>query len=315
MPPMKKRIAFAATFILIAGLVAGRAGAAEAPPTEGGCSADVTQGKAVTILNEGRGPDVILIPGLSTPRAVWDATAARLKAYYRLHIVQVRGFGDAPGPNAEGAVLPVVVEDVRGFIEDCIVGQDRPAPAVIGHSMGGLTAMIVAARAPEKVGKLMVVDSLPFAGMMFGPTATVASVAPRAEAIQKILAAQSNAEADDGILEYQSATDAGRAQVRAWTRTADAKVAAQLMYDVMTTDLRPELGAIAAPFTMLYPFDAALADTPSRAIPTEMIDALYKAAFASAKTVTLKRVDGSRHFIMLDQPDAFAKAVDEFLAQ
>lgn len=303
-----KKLPIAALFVLLAANVANHAQAAETAPTEGACSTDITQGKGVTILNEGRGPDVILIPGLSTPRAVWDPTAERLKAKYRLHIVQVRGFGDEAGPNAQGPVLPVLVDDVRGFIEDCITGQDRPAPAIIGHSLGGLTAMMVAARAPKDVGKLMVVDSLPFFGLLFGPTATVGMVEPQAAAMQKMLAAKDSAEADDQTLQVMSATDAGRAQVKAWTHTADARVAAQLMYDDMTTDLRPELGAIAAPFTMLYPFDAS-------AMPAGMVDGLYKGAFASAKTAKLKRIDGSRHFIMLDQPEAFAAAVDEFLAE
>lgn len=301
-----KKVSVAALFILLIAIIAHRANAAEAP-TEGACSADITLGKSVTILNEGKGPDVILIPGLSTSRAVWDPTAERLKSKYRLHIVQIRGFGDAAGPNAEGAVLPHVVEDIHGFIEDCITGQDRPAPAIIGHSLGGLTAMMIAARTPKDVGKLMVVDSLPFFGMLFGPTATVATVEPQAAAMQKMLSAKPSAEADDQTLQIMSATAAGRAQVKAWTATADAKVAAQLIYDDMTTDLRPELGAITAPFTMLYPFDAS-------AMPAEMVDGLYKGAFTTAKTATLKRIDDSRHFIMLDQPAAFASAVDTFLA-
>jgi pimeloyl-ACP methyl ester carboxylesterase len=58
---------------------------------------------------------------------------------------------------------------------------------------------------------------------------------------------------------------------------------------------------------MLYPLDAS-------AMPADMVDGLYKGAFATAKTATLKRIDGSRHFIMLDQPAAFAAAVDTFLA-
>lgn len=167
--------------------------------------------------------------------------------------------------------------------------------------------MMIAARAPKEVGRLMVVDSLPFFGMLFGPTATVASVEPQAAAMQTMLAARDSAEADERTLQMMSATDAGRAQVKAWTQAANAKVAAQLMYDDMTTDLRPELGAIAAPFTMLYPLDASV-------MPEAMVDGLYKGAFTTAKTVTLKRIDGSRHFIMLDQPEAFADAVDEFLA-
>lgn len=300
-----KRLSIAALFILLIATIAPRADAAEGAA---GCGTGLLEGKRITVEVEGDGPDVVLIPGLSSPRAVWAPTAERLKATHRLHLVEVRGFGgDAPGPNTQGPILEPMMREIADYIDDCIVDQGRPAPAVIGHSLGGLTAMMIAARAPRVVGRLMVVDSLPFFGMLFGPTATVASVEPQAAAMQTMLAARDSAEADERTLQMMSATDAGRAQVKAWTQAANAKVAAQLMYDDMTTDLRPELGAIAAPFTMLYPLDAS-------AMPEAMVDGLYKGAFAAAKTVTLKRIDGSRHFIMLDQPEAFADAVDEFLA-
>lgn len=291
---------------LIALAVPGIAGAAE-PATS--CDTGLIEGERITVVVEGNGPDVVLIPGLSSPRDVWAPIADRLKATHRLHLVQVRGFGgDAPGANAEGPVLEPLMQELVDYIDNCIVDPHRPAPAVIGHSLGGLTAMMIAARSPKDVGKLMVVDSLPFFGMLFGPTATVAMVEPQAAGIQKILAAQPNAQADDRTLQIMSKADAGRAQVKAWTAAANAKVAAQLMYDDMTTDLRPELGAITAPFTMLYPLDASV-------IPAARIDDLYHGAFAAAKTVKLKRIDDSRHFIMLDQPAAFAAAVDEFLAE
>jgi pimeloyl-ACP methyl ester carboxylesterase len=300
-----KRLSIAALFILLIATITPRADATEGAA---GCGTGLLEGKRITVEVEGDGPDVVLIPGLSSPRAVWAPTAERLKATHRLHLVEVRGFGgDAPGPNAEGPILEPMMREIADYIDDCIVDQGRPAPAIIGHSLGGLTAMMIAARAPREVGRLMVVDSLPFFGMLFGPTATVADVEPQAAAMQTMLAARDSAEADDRTLQMMSATDAGRAQVKAWTRAANAKVAAQLMYDDMTTDLRPELSAIAAPFTMLYPLDASV-------MPEAMVDGLYKGAFTTAKTVTLKRIDGSRHFIMLDQPEVFADAVDEFLA-
>jgi pimeloyl-[acyl-carrier protein] methyl ester esterase len=44
-----------------------------------------------------------------------------------------------------------------------------------------------------------------------------------------------------------------------------------------------------------------------------MIDGLYSAAYKSLAGAKLVGVDGSEHFIMLDQPDAFAAAVADFL--
>ena len=57
----------------------------------------------ITVTVRGRGPDVVLIPGLASSSAVWDATAKRLEGHYRLHIVQVDGFaGSPPKANAQG---------------------------------------------------------------------------------------------------------------------------------------------------------------------------------------------------------------------
>ena len=43
------------------------------------------------------------------------------------------------------------------------------------------------------------------------------------------------------------------------------------------------------------------------------IDGVYGAAYAGLAGVRLQRVDDSFHFVMVDQPDRFAAAVDSFL--
>ena len=147
-----------------------------AGPGPEGCGGAITG--LFTVLVEGDGPDIVLIPGLSSPRVVWDATADRLKGKYRLHRVQIRGFGDEAGVNAEGPVLEPMMREVADYIDDCITDQGRTAPAIIGHSMGGLTGLMIAARVPQEVGKLLIVDALPFIGTLFDPAATVDSVKP-----------------------------------------------------------------------------------------------------------------------------------------
>ena len=46
-----------------------------------------------------------------------------------------------------------------------------------------------------------------------------------------------------------------------------------------------------------------------------MADAMWTREYAALPGVTLIRVDGSRHFIMADQPERFAELVDAFLAK
>jgi pimeloyl-ACP methyl ester carboxylesterase len=43
-----------------------------------------------SIVSEGSGPSVVLIPGLSSPRAVWDGVAPELARSHRVILVQVK---------------------------------------------------------------------------------------------------------------------------------------------------------------------------------------------------------------------------------
>ncbi|MDR6834633.1 MULTISPECIES: alpha/beta hydrolase [unclassified Sphingopyxis] len=307
---MNRHTSVAATFLLAVGLLAGRADAAEPCPT------GMVEGKRITVQVEGDGPDVVLIPGLSSPRGVWDSTADRLRAKHRLHRIQIRGFGDEAGINAEGPVLDPMMREVADYIDNCITDRGRAAPAIIGHSMGGLTGLMIAARAPDEVGKLMIVDALPFIGTLFNPAATVDSVKPQAEQMAAMMRAQygqpvpTTPVSDPGpvsMVGSMSNQPAGRTAILGWMRSADARVTAQVFHDVMTTDMRGELAAVTAPVTLLYAQDDSL-------MPAERAKAAFEPQYVGVAKFTAQMVSGSRHFIMLDQPEAFAKAVDDFLA-
>ena len=265
-----------------------------------------------TVYIEGEGPDVVLIPGLSTPRAVWDKTREQLKGRFKVHTIQTRGFGDkAPvdtlTPEAR-SLLDSYAFHLADYIDDYLIEIGRgQKPAIIGHSMGGLVAMKIAANMGHQVDRVMVVDSLPFFGLLFGPDTTANMIKPQASAMRDAMAARQTAEADERTLQTMSATAAGREQVRLWSKSADSKIAAAFLHDVMTTDMRPELKNITVPLTMVYPFDGSI-------MPQAMVDGLYNAAYGNAATAKLNRIDDSRHFIMLDQPERFADAVERFLA-
>src|SRR4051812_45441332 len=122
----------------------------------------------------GRGPDVILIPGLTSGREVWRSTVAALPGY-RYHLVQVSGFAGEPARgNRAGPVVAPLADELVRYIAD----RHLVRPAIIGHSMGGTLAMMIAARRPDLVGRLMVVDMYPQPAGLFGGTAQ--SVSPLA---------------------------------------------------------------------------------------------------------------------------------------
>ncbi len=270
------------------------------------------EGKRFSVVIEGPDSkdvqDVILIPGLSSPRAVWEPTVAALAGCYRIHSVQIRGFGDDAGINATGPVLDAFVRELADYIDDEITGKGRGKPAIIGHSMGGLSAAMIAARHPLLVDRVLIQDSLPFIGLLLSPYATVDAVKPQATAMRDRALAAGKQPSSEATLQTMSATPQGRALVAKWSDSADHRVSMQVFYDVLTTDIRPELSKIKASVTLLYPYDSVVGSE-------EMVTALYTDAYKGLNGLTMKRIDNSRHFIMLDQPDKFADAVTAFLTK
>lgn len=287
--------------------------AAHAPSAEHGHHhADFESGRFHVRVDGPEHPvgDVILIPGLSSSPEVFDALTEQLKGRYRVHRLHVQGFAGAPAEdNASGPVAAPVAEDLARYIAE----QGLDKPAVIGHSMGGTIGMMLAARHPDAVGKLMVVDMVPFMGAMFGQPGTnptAESVAPMGEMIYQSMA---NAPRDqyqqqaDGQIIAMINTESLRAGPLEDSRTSDQKVSASAFRELIVTDLRPELAAITAPTTVLY-----VKFNDPRMTP-EITDGIYRASFATLPGATLKRIDDSAHFIMLDQPAVFAAEVNAFL--
>lgn len=268
-----------------------------------------------TVRVEGQGPDVVLIPGLSTPRDVWSATVARLRARHRVHTVQLRGFGDAAGANASGPVLAPFVDDIAGYVRS----RRLRKPALIGHSMGGLAALMVGVRAPDLPGRIMVVDAAPFIGPLFSqPAATVEQIEPMATQLRAGLEAMAKLPqpavahgpvVDPGEKSQAGAlsnTATGRILIAAWMREVDRRVVGQVLYEVMLTDLRPQLARIRVPVTLLYAQD-------DRQRSAEKARADFEPQYAGLAHFRAAMVPGSYHFIMLDQPERFAREVDAFL--
>ena len=254
----------------------------------------------------GSGPDVILIPGLASSREVWRPLATRLAATHRVHLVQLAGFAGEPWSHGDGPFVGPEVEDLARYI--AAAGLEKPA--VIGHSMGGLSGLLLAQSHPDSVGRLMIVDALPFYSALFGPTVTAEQARPfAAQASAMILSADETAFRAQQV---QSAAGlardpATRAAMVDWSMTSDRRAFAAAMTDVMTTDARPGLAAMTTPVTALYATDADGGPPPA------MAQALWEREYAALPGVKVIRVDASRHFIMADQPARFDELVDAFL--
>jgi pimeloyl-ACP methyl ester carboxylesterase len=262
-----------------------------------------------TVVDQGTvgKPDVILVPGLSSPRAVWDAEAKLLAPNYRLHLVQVGGFAGAPaGPNASGPLLVPIVEELHAYI-----AANKLHPVVIGHSLGGLLALMVAGKHPEDVSRLVIVDTLPYYAVLFDPEATVETMKPRVDTIrQQMLAMPAEQYAAMQSMTAARLVKNPEAQklVAARSIASDRPVVVEAMVEDLQTDLRVDVASINTPTLMLYAYDAATQQPD----PVKY-EATVRAAYKLMPNVTLARVDDSRHFIMYDQPEKLDAAIEGFL--
>lgn len=252
----------------------------------------------------GSGPDLVLVPGLGSAPAVWDGLKDSLAKDYRLHLVHVAGFaGRAPASDPATLVKRTKAEVIRHL--DC---QKIASAVYAGHSMGGFLGLMLAADHPERFSKVVVVDSLPFFPLIFNPAATAELAAPQAAAMRAQIAAQDDASfAASQRQGVQSLVrdPAYHARVVDWSLASDRASFAGAIHALMTTDLRPRLGDITAPVTVLA------AANPYA--PRARVEPLYTAAYAGLDGVELTIIEDSYHFIMFDQPAAFEAALREGL--
>ena len=261
----------------------------------------------ISIQSMGKGSPVVLIPGLSTSRAVWDGVAPALAREHRVILVQVNGFGgDDPGANLQPGILDGIGSDLHDYLATQKLGPAR----IIGHSMGGLAALKFAKAHPDQVDSVLVVDSLPFFAVLMDPGATVDAVRPVAEMMRTKVASTYGKPADPAAIEANVKSLALKpesiAQMKLWAAAADPRVTAQALYEDLTTDIRPDLAAIKTPVTLIVPWS-------DKGFGEERTLAFYKKQYATLPGAKFVGIGDAGHFVMLDQPERFAAAVTDFM--
>jgi pimeloyl-ACP methyl ester carboxylesterase len=108
-------------------------------------------GRRVSTLTMGQGPDVVCLHGLGATKAsFFDTAAALTRDGYRVHAVDLPGFGGSSKPIAAPYSARWFAETVVEVMDALDVGRAH----LVGNSMGGRVAIEVGLRAPERVAGL-----------------------------------------------------------------------------------------------------------------------------------------------------------------
>jgi pimeloyl-ACP methyl ester carboxylesterase len=101
----------------------------------------------VSTLTMGKGPDVLLIHGLGGTRASLFETAADLSPSYRVHAIDLPGFGSSSKPATGAYNARWFADIVLGLLDELGISRAH----IVGNSMGGRAAIEVGLLAPERV--------------------------------------------------------------------------------------------------------------------------------------------------------------------
>jgi pimeloyl-ACP methyl ester carboxylesterase len=108
-------------------------------------------GRRVSTLTMGDGPDVVCVHGLGATKAsFFDTAAALTRAGYRVHALDLPGFGGSSKPVAGPYSARWFADTVVEVMDALDVGRAH----LVGNSMGGRVAIEVGLRAPERVAGL-----------------------------------------------------------------------------------------------------------------------------------------------------------------
>jgi len=129
------------------------------PPAVRRTFAEVAPGRRLSALVwQDRDPELVLLHGGSQNAHTWDTVAMALDRPLVAIDLPGHGHSDGPADRPEGQL------DAHGNAIDVAAAVRQLAPdakAVIGMSLGGLTAIALSAEAPELVRKIVLVDVLP----------------------------------------------------------------------------------------------------------------------------------------------------------
>lgn len=246
----------------------------------------------------GSGPPLVILHGLFGSGRNWATVAKTLAEDHRVFTLDLRNHGASPW--AETMDYRELADDVRAFLER----HGLEGATVLGHSMGGKTAMLLALEQGDAVGCLIVVDIAPVA---YGHTH-----APAIEALRAVdLAAAGRRGEVDRALQPE---------------IPDPVLRGFLLHNLVSEDgrlgWRINLEALAENMEVLtgYPDDLTGLAYQGPALflagaASDYVRPDHEAAIGTLfPRAEIERIEDAGHWVHAEQPRAFLARVQAFLA-
>lgn len=239
-------------------------------------------------------PALIILHGLFGSSSNWRSIARRLSQYSDVYTLDLRNHGASFWDDEMD--YPTMAEDVAEFISETKLATVN----LIGHSMGGKTAMTLALSQPDLIQRLLIVD--------IAPVTYQHSHAPFIDALLELdlTAIENRKQADQALQEAIPETG-----VRQFLLQNLVQQDGGFSWRVNLTVLRDRM-----PDLIGFPEFSASFDRPTLFLYGEHSDYVIPAYHATIKQyfpqAELQAVNGAGHWLQAEQPNLMIKAAQQF---
>jgi esterase len=245
----------------------------------------------------GTGKPLFILHGLFGSADNWQTIGKQLAEYFTVYFIDQRNHGQSPHSNEWN--YEVMSEDLKELMQD----EELDKIMLLGHSMGGKTAMYFTVKHPDKVEKLVVVD--------IGPKKYPITNEFVIDAIDRFdpKMVKSRKEADELMTPFIEDFGTRQFLLKNLYWNENNQLAWKFNYEVIKQNIKN--------VSEVTPMPAAPLDMPVLFIKGEKSDYIFSSdiklinsMFSNAKLIT---IPGAGHWVHADKPQEFFKIVSEFL--
>ena len=238
---------------------------------------------------------IVILHGVFGTSDNWQTFGKALAERRRVILVDQRNHGQSP--HSAEFDYPAMADDLKTLVED----QQLPRPVVLGHSMGGKTAMFFAVRYPELLSKLIVVDIAPRAYPVHHQTILDAFAAVKIDEIQ------SRSEAEEQMTPLVPERGVRQFLLKNLQRTDDG-----FAWKLNLPVIRDNIEAVgeAVPENKVFEGPTLFVRGAKSDYVQQEDETLIKRIFPVAQVAT---VEDAGHWVHAEQPEALMEVVTKFL--
>ena len=242
------------------------------------------------------GPEVLILHGLLGSSRNWQRIMRKLSSDFRVMVPDLRNHGDSPhGPHSIAAMRDDIVELIKTSCEE--------PPHLIGHSMGGQTAMAVATSGEAAIASLTVVDAAPvrFKGNLLKMLDALMEL--------KLESISSRAEADKAVSQGIPDLRIRQFLLQNLKRADDGKLVWRCNFSELRRYVAEE--SFSLPEHAVYEGPTLVLAGGRSEYRIWEYEALYKTHFPA---MNLEIIEGAGHWLHADAPEVFLRRVREFIS-